>query len=182
MLRGFTLIEMIITIALSLTLMVAATQLYVVYGRTILVEQASINLALGGSSIMDSVRSAGLQANHVVTSHIFSGVTRSSGSSTVIFELPSIDAAGDIIIGSYDYVAIYASGTSVYRVTDAAAGSVRRSEEKLLTTALDALSFTYDSASFNEVASVTASATTSALVRGATTQKHFYQHIYLRNI
>lgn len=182
MLRGFTLVEMIITIALSLALMLAATQLYVVYGRAVLVEQASINLALGGSSIMDSVRSAGLQANRVVTSHIFSGVTRSSGSSTVIFELPSIDAAGDIVVGSYDYVVIYASGTSVYRVTDAAAGSARRSEEKILTTALDALSFTYDDVSFGNVSSVAASATTTTLVRGETKQTHFYQHVYLRNI
>jgi hypothetical protein len=180
--RAFTLVETIMVVALAVALVFACTQLYVVYGRSILVEQSSINITLGGSSIMDAVRTAGLQASHVVASHAFSGVTYTSTTTTVVFELPSVDAAGAVITNTYDYIAIFASSTSAYQLTSAAVGSDRVSGQKLLTTSLSALSYTYNSVSFPLVTDVVANATTSALVRGVTTQAHFLQHIYLRNI
>jgi len=180
--RGFTLIETVITIAIALVLVLATTQLYVVYGRMMLVEQAAIQITLGGSSIMDATRDAGLQAVHVVATHSFSGVTYTSATSTVIFELPTVDQSGTIVAGSYDYVAISASSTDVYQFTDAAVGSSRMSGQKQLTSVLGTLSFTYDSASLTAVTNVLVDATMSAVVRGATTTVHFRERIYLRNI
>ncbi len=182
MTRGFTLIETLITVALFVVLILAVTQLSVVYGHFISLQKSSIGITLGGSSIMDAVRTAGLQADHVVASHVFSGVAYTSGTTTAVFELPAIDASGATIANTYDYIGIFASGTNAYRLTDAAAGSARVSGEKQLTSALDALSFTYDSASFPAVASVTVDATTSALIRGDTVQTHLREHLYLRNL
>jgi prepilin-type N-terminal cleavage/methylation domain-containing protein len=180
--RAFTLIEIVITVALSAILMLAITQLYVVYGRVILFQKSSINVALGGSSIMDATRTAGLQAKQVVATRLFSGINYTSGATTTIFELPAIDASGTIIPNEYDYIAIYASSTSVYRLVEAAPGSSRISGEKQLTNVLEALNFTYDNPSFLLVTSVTVDATTSAVVRGETAQTHLREHIYLRNL
>jgi prepilin-type N-terminal cleavage/methylation domain-containing protein len=180
--RGFTLIEVIITTAVFAVLMFAVTQLYVVYGRVMDLQKSSIQVALGSSSIMGAAREAGLQAGHVATAHVFSGVNYTSSTTTVIFELPSIDASGTVIPSTYDYVGIYASGASVYRSIDAAAGSARRSGTKVLTNTLDSLTISYDSDSFPAVASVTVNATTSVMVRGVATQVHLREHIYLRNL
>ncbi|MFA6414434.1 MAG: type II secretion system protein [Candidatus Paceibacterota bacterium] len=180
--RGFTLIEILITTALFLVTMVAMTQLYIAYGRVIELQKSSISVALDGSSIVEAVRTAGLQADHVVAAHTFSGEDYTTGTTTALFELPAVDASGAIIENAYDYIGIYASSTSVYRTIDAAPGSARVSGSKRLTQALDALRFTYDNASIPLVGSVTVDATTSAMLRGETTQVHLHQHIQLRNL
>ena len=180
--RGFTLIEVVITVALSAILMLAITQLYVVYGRVILFQKSTIDVAQGASGIIDAVRAAGLQAKQVVATHTFSGVSYASGTTTALFELPAIDASGAIVSNAYDYIGIHASGTSVYRLIDVAPGSVRPSGTKQLTKVLDALSFVYDNPSFPLVTNITVDATTSAMVRGETTQMHLRGHIYLRNL
>lgn len=180
--RGFTLIEVLITIALSVILMLALEKLYVVYGRVIVSQKSTIEVALGGNSIMDAVRIAGLQAGHVVAAHSFSGTSYTSGTTTVLFELPSVDASGTIIGGAYDYIGIHASSTSAYRLTDAAPGSIRVSGSKRLTSVLGALSFAYDSQSFPSVTSIVVDATTTAVVREETTRAHLREQVYLRNL
>lgn len=180
--RAFTLVEVLITVALFAVLMFAVTQLYIVFGRVIVFQKASIDVALGGSSIMDNIRLAGLQADHIIASHVFSGISYNSGTTTAIFELPSINSSGSIIPGAYDYIGIYSSGTNAYRIIDTASGSARTGEYKQLTGVLNALSFTYDNPDFTLVTNVTANATTSVVVRGETTQTHLREHIYLRNL
>jgi prepilin-type N-terminal cleavage/methylation domain-containing protein len=180
--RAFTLIEVLVTTALSVILLLVIVQLYVVYGRTIIFHQTSLDVALGGSTIMDAARMAGSQAKSVIATHSFSGVSYNSGTTTVIFELPAVDASGAIITSAYDYIGIYASSSNAYRIIDAAPGSVRVSSEKRLTGVLDALSFTYNSPLFPSVTNITINATTSATIRGEMTQTHLRGHIYLQNI
>jgi len=180
--RGFTLIEVLVTVALSAVLILAITQLYLVYGRIIMSQTSSIDVTLGGSNIIDAARAAGLQAKRVVATHAFSGTNYSSGTTTAIFELPAIDVSGALITNTYDYIGIHASSTNAYRLIDAAPGSSRMSGTKRLTDVLGALSFAYDSPSFPSVTSVTVDATTSAVVRGETLQMHLRGHIYLRNL
>ena len=162
--------------------MLAITQLYVMYGRVIESQQASIEMMLGGSSIMDTARAAGLQAGQVVASHSFSGTTYATGATTVVFELPAVDISGGIVPGAYDYIAVFSSGSNVYRLVDAAAESARISEQTLLTDVLGALSFSYDNPDFPSATRVTVDATTSIRVRGVAAEAHFYEQIYLRNI
>jgi len=172
----------LITTALFAVLLFAVTQLYIVYGRVIDLQKSSIRVALDGTGIVQAVREAGLQATQVVAAHTFSGVGYTSGTTTVIFELPSLDASGAVIPSTYDYVGVYAAGTQAYRITDMAPSSTRVGGTKMLTNSLDALAFTYDNASFASVASVTVDATTTATVRGTLTQLHLREHIYLRNL
>ncbi|MDD2657652.1 MAG: prepilin-type N-terminal cleavage/methylation domain-containing protein, partial [Candidatus Pacebacteria bacterium] len=158
--KAFTLMEVVITIALFAILVLGVSQLYLVFGRTITEQSGAIRVTLGGSALMDAVRSAGLQASHVVATHTFSGTPLASGATVALFELPAVNASGSVIANTYDYVGIYAEGAQAYRVVDGAPGSVRLSGKKRLTDALDALSFTYDNASFSAVTSFIAEATT----------------------
>ncbi len=180
--RAFTLVEVLVTMALSVILLLTIVQLYIMYGRLITFHQTSIGITLDGSSIMDATRTNGAQAESVVAAHSFSGVNYDSGATTAIFKLPSLDATGAIIDGAYDYVGIYASGESAYRLIDAAPGSVRVSGQKRLSGMLDALSFAYDSPVFSSVTSVTIDATTSVMIRGEAVRTHLRERIYLKNI
>lgn len=179
--RAFTLVEVVITIALFAIVMLGSAQLYIMYGRIIESQKSSIGVALDGNSIMNAVQEATLQAGHVMASHDFSGVTYSSGNTTAIFELPSVDATGSIIENTYDYIGISASGTNAYRFIDAASGSTRVSGTKQLARVLEALSFSYDNVNFPLVTSVVVDATTSDIVREQTAQMHLHEHFYLRN-
>lgn len=180
--RAFTLIEVVITVALFAIVMLGTAQLYVMYGRIITSQKSTITAALGGSSIIDATQEGARQADQVVATHIFSGVSYNSGTTTAIFELPSYDASGTIIANTYDYIGISASSTSVFRLVDAAVGSSRVSGKKQLSAALEALSFTYDAPTFPLVTSVVVDATTSASVQGQMTRTHRHGHFYLRNI
>jgi hypothetical protein len=162
--------------------MFGLSQLYIVNNRVVTFQKSVMGVSLDASSIVDAVRSAASQASHIVASHTFSGVSYTSATTTIVFELPAIDASGDTIANTYDYVSIYTSGADVYRITDAASGSARLSGTKQLADVLDGISFTYDVASFPSVASVTVDATTTSIVRGQTTQAHLREHIYLRNL
>ena len=182
MMRAFTLIETVVVVALSVVLMLAIAQLSLLFGNTIAFQNASIGNLLGANTITDAVRTAGLQADHIVANHAFSGFQRSTGTTTVVFELPSVDASGSIVPNTYDYVGIYASGTEAYRVLDAGSGSARISGTKRLSDALDSLSFTYDSSDVSLATNVLLEATTSAVVKGVTSEMHLYERIYLRNL
>lgn len=182
MLRAFTLIEVLITIALFAVLIAAITQLYVVFGRMVSLEQSTIGASLSVSSVVDAVRVAGLEAGAVVNTHTFSGVGYSSGTTTVLFELPAIDASGVPIPDAYDYIGVHATGASVYRLVDAAPGSFRTSGTKRLTSVLDELRFTYDAPDFASVTSVTVDATTSAVAAGETAFRHLRGNVFLRNL
>jgi len=180
--RAFTLIEVIVVIAISAVITLATVQFYIVYGRVIISQKSAIEVALGGSNIIDAVRSAGLPASHIVASHVFAGTTYNTGATTAIFEIPAADNAGAVILGAYDYVCIYALGSIVYRLTDASLGSARTSGQNQLTNVLGELRFTYDAADYTLAKSVVVSATTSLITRGEPTQAYFHEHVFLRNI
>lgn len=180
--NGFTLIEVVIVVALTAILMSAAAYLYVNFGTAYRFLDTSLTVTRGAASIVEETREAGMQATHFAASHDFSGTTYTSGTTTAIFELPSIDASGIVVGGSFDYIAIHASGTEAYRLIDADVGSVRDSGTKLLTETLAELSFTYDDPSIITATSVTVDATTTSSMYDQTTESHVRSHIYLRNI
>lgn len=180
--RAFTLIEVVITIGLFVIVMLGTAQMYIVYGRMVVSQKAAISVVLDGSNIMDAVLSAARQADHVLATHTFSGVTYNSGVTTALFELPAYNTSGAIIANTFDYIGISASGASVYRIIDAAAGSARVSGSKQIAKVLEALSFTYDTDIFPSVTSVIVSATTSTTVREVTSWLHLQEHAYLRNL
>ncbi len=182
MYRAFTLIETVIIVGLTAILMSAAAYLYVNFSTTYRFLDISLGVTGGAASIIEEAREAGMQASHFVASHDFSGTTYTSGTTTAIFELPSINASGVVVSGSFDYIGIHASGTEAFRFVDADAASSRDSGTKRLTDVLAALSFTYDDPSIVSATSVVVDATTTDTAYGETTESHVRSHIYLRNI
>lgn len=182
MARAFTLVETLIVVGLAAIVTMGAAQLSLVFGRMLGVQESALDVVLDASAVIDAVRSAGAQSSRVADTHSFFGVAYASATTTVIFELPAVDAAGAVIPSAFDYVGIHASGTDAYRFTDAATGSSRVSGTRLLANTLQELRFSYDSVSFPLVTKVVADATTTAAAGGGETQKHLRGVVYLRNL
>lgn len=180
MTRAFTLVETIITIAISVVALIALTNLFLTFTTVYGYQQAFIAAGSSGAA-MNALRASVLPAAQVLASHTFSGTTYSSSANTLVLELPAINSSGAPMSGANDYVAFYVSGTMLYRLTEAAAGSLRVSGLRQLSTALASLSFTYDSADFTQVTNVIADLTTQTAYKQQAVENHVREQLYLRN-
>lgn len=181
-LRGFTLIETIITIGLSVVAFIALTNLFIIFNTTYGYQQAFMLAAGSASTAMNSFEETILPAEQVLASHSFNGTAYSSSTTTLVLSLPAIDGSGNIISGTKDYAVFYASSTMLYQLTETGAGSVRLSGLKQLSTTLQSLSFIYDDADFAKVASVLVDMTTQAQFKQQSVQEHLREQLHLRNL
>lgn len=179
--KGFTLIETFIVIGISVVALIALVNLFLVFNSVYGYQQAFMAAAGSASTATNAVEAAVLPANQVLASHSFSGTTYASGAATLVLELPATDSSGNIIAGVKDYIVFYASGATLYRLTEAGAGSVRISELKKLSTTLQSISFTYNDPDFTKVISVTTDIATQAQFKQQAVQGHLTEQLYLRN-
>ncbi len=178
---AFTLIETVIVIAVSLSVMTALTFLLYTFNKASLYGKASTQSYDSAGVLLREIESLTLPANAVLQTHSFSGATHSSSATSLVLELPSIDNSGAVIANAYDYVAFYAAGTNAYRLLEKNALSARVAGTKLLSSTLDALSFAYDNVDFAQVRTVTVDIHTEARVKEEVFTDRLYEQIRLRN-
>ncbi len=179
--RGFTLIEAVITIGLFVIIMITFFALYDGYSKVYVSQQGLFNIAGSASSLMNETNTMVMQADQVVASHTFAGIGYTTGAETLVLELPSITASGDIVNGKFDYVAIYKSGSKAYRILAADSTSSRRNETKEFSDTISSLNFTYNNLSPPEITKVDVDITTQAVSGHQTQTYHLHQQVYLRN-
>lgn len=179
--RGYTLIETIIVISISTLMLMALAHLFFIFNSLYGYQQGFIATAGSNGAAMNALEAAILPADHVLTSHSFSGATYTSGITTLVLELPAVDASGAIITSAEDYVAFYTSSSTLYRLTEAAAGSVRVSGLKQLSSTIYSLSFTYNTATIADASILTADIQTQASIKQQIVQSHLTRQWRLRN-
>ena len=140
---GFSLIEVVVAVAVFVIVILGFFGLYDGYIRTFNTQQAQFIVTTSASALMNEVTTMVLQADRVLSAHTFSGTAYTSGASSLVLELPAIDSSGNILTG-HDYVVFYVSGNAAYRLFEADAASNRRSGLKQLSDAVNSLIFTYD--------------------------------------
>lgn len=179
-LRGFTLLEALVAMALFLVIIVALSNVILSFYTLFSTEQATVDVSYSAHAVMRAVTDAAAQADRIVSSHAFFGTTYTTGPSVVVFELPSVDSSGNTL-GSYDYVAVVASSTDAYEYTDAASGSARASRTRHLSDVLSSLVFTYGAADPTQASEVSAIVQTAMSVHQKTISETVSQAAYLRN-
>lgn len=179
--RGFTLLEVVIVLAMFVVMMSLLITFFIKYNTSFLFDRAVVMTGSSAGIVMQEVVTSTLQSDQVLYSHVFSGTAYITGTSTLVLELPAVDASGNVISNTYDYIAIYTSGSTVYRIISADASSSRRSGTKILSTTLQSLTFTYNSTDVTQISSVTADVQTSSSVKGVPAQAHLTELVRLRN-
>ena len=179
--QGFTLLEVLLSTFLFALILIALFDMFLGYKKIFDIQQAFVGVTGNARDLVGAVAKSARGADSIVSSHLFSGVTYASGTTTVVFELPSINSSGDIIPSTYDYVTVYALGSNVYQLTETGVGSARSAGSKQLTNVLQSIIFTYDSSIFANVKQVTVEITTATTTRLRAAQQHLREQIYLRN-
>ncbi len=179
--RGFTLIETLVVVALTVAAFITLTNLLFTFNSLNEYQQISIQTAGSAGTAINDLEAAILPADHVLTSHVFSGISLSSGTTTLILQLPAVDTSGNSIPGVSDYVGFYVSSSSLYRVIAANAASSRSSGVKLLSSTLDSLLFTYNTSTFDEVTNIIVDIRTRATFKQQLVSSTLYGQWYLRN-
>lgn len=180
--KGFTLIESVVLIAVTTLALLALVNLFVVFNSLYGYQQAYTRTAGSALVAMSAFESAVLPADAVLASHAFSGTTYTTGTTTLVVELPSIDGSGNVISGTHDYIAFYVTGTTTLaRVVSANAGSARSSGTKILTTTLSALALTYSTADVTKATSTIVDIQTQSAFKQQTVSDHLRERLYLRN-
>lgn len=182
-LRAFTLVEILVVLAIVSFIVAAITDLLLHYNSTLTLQQATIDVDMSANQVVYEVEQAALQASAISASHTFGSATYYSGSSALVLQVPSIDSSGNIISGSNDYIAFFAtSTTNAYEVVDAAVGSSRGDTTRLLSDVLSTLTFTYGTTTPANATSTTVDVVTSTMVGTTTISRHLDEQVYLRNI
>lgn len=144
--RGITFVDTIVAIFVLILLALAIGEMTI----------ATIRLTSRQSELSETQRAAGIGiepireaaegANTILATQTINGTLYTTSSSTVVFDIPAIDASGNLVSGSHDYVAFTRSAvddTVLVRATQAAAGSVRISRTDTITPFVSALRFRY---------------------------------------
>lgn len=179
--RGFTLAETVVVIGVSVFALLALANLFRTFNVTYGYEETFMAVVGSSGAAMNAFESSIVPADRVLASYSFSGTAYTSGTTTLVLELPAATASGAILSGMYDYVVFYASSTSLYRLTQAATGSARLSGRTLLSATLASLAFTYDNGTVASTTSVAADVRTSAAFKQQSADSHLLGKWYLRN-
>lgn len=160
--RAFTLVEVVVTLGIAVVMLLALVQFFIGTNAQFAYQKDFVEVAQGADEIAQAVTELALPSSQVLASHAFLSGTRQSATTTLVLEIPAIDSSGVVVPGAYDYAAFYLADGSLYRTLEAHADSARHSATRLMSTQVSDAAFTYDSASFTDVRTVTVSVTTSA--------------------
>ena len=162
---GFTLIE--ITILLSLFTVVVFALVVILLGNNNLFGflRTAVLSGQGGRLAADRVLMQTREADAVVANRVFSGQSYNSGENTLILEMKTVDSANEFISGSFDYAVYHLNPTKPNQLieeVEAAPGSRRASQTRILTDQVLSLSFAYDQPNPQNAHEVTLRLVTSA--------------------
>lgn len=169
--RGTTLIEAILSIFIIGILVAALAAALVATSRALSTESIRRDVAVNAALGLEIIRRTAVNATAIVFSHVINGTTYQSSSSTLVLALPSLNAAGDLIASSTDFVAFARSPsdlTKLRRDLQAAAGSARTSRTDTIATLIDSLVFYYHATSAAAAGRLEAVVIASSTARGRT--------------
>ncbi|TSA43813.1 hypothetical protein D4R49_02065 [bacterium] len=178
---AFTLVETVIVVALSVSVLIAIILLIYNFNKISVYDKTSAQSSGSASALMREIESLASPADAVLQTHAFSGSTRISSSTALVLEIPSIDSSGNVVANTYDYAAFYSTGANAYRLLETNALSARSPGTKQLSSTIQSLTFSYNSASFATTSTVTVDIQTQARAKQEVLSDHLREQIRLRN-
>ncbi len=180
--RGSTILELAVSIAVAAIAFMILGAIFLAQGRYLAIQDAVSRTQYSAFQTLDTFGLYASSAQAVVAGRTINGRAYTSGSSTVILQLPSISASGDIIAGAFDYVAFGRSQddpTQFMFDIDAATNSERLNGQFLKAPLVDALIFRYNAAVPANATAVDVYVRTGASARGQRIRQPLGKIFYL---
>lgn len=161
--NGFTLVEMIITIAITAVIGVA---LLVILVNSMGLQTAQSNRVMQGLGINDSLSDISnwvRRASTVAEGYPTSPYTYTTGESILVLKIPSIDASDNIIDDVYDYIIFLVEDAKLKEKLFPNGLSTRKPIDKILTNNIASVVFSYQNATGQTVTPSSASVITATI-------------------
>lgn len=180
--RGSTLLEVSVSMSIAALVFLIVGGIFIAQGRYFAIEDAIAETQYNAFQVLDTVGLYATSARAVVSGRTINGTAYASGTSTVVLELPSIDAGGDVIASSYDYVALGVYGADPTRFVvdiDAATGSDRVDATRLPAALVETVIFRYNAVSATSATAIDLYVRTEETVRNRVIRMPLGKSYYL---
>lgn len=147
--KGFTLVEIIVVVAISVVLILVGTGIFLSNGRFYENQKGEIMSVNATREAADRVNEFARGADSILSSRIFGGTNYTTDAAGVIFRLPAIDSSGNLLAAAYDHIFFGRDPGNASRlllIVDGAAGSLRGSRTLEVSNRLAAVTLAYDDA------------------------------------
>lgn len=125
--KGFTLAETILTVGLSAMIITAMFSVFAIEQRALELRSQRGDDVRQGQTALRRIEKNIRNGEAVLSTATLFGTPYTTGSQTLIIDVPAIDIDGNFISGETDRLAYVLSGTSVLEISVPAASSVRPS-------------------------------------------------------
>ena len=180
-----TIVETIVSIFVGLVLIVALTQSFVILLRLNDAKKIVSRLTLHADRGIARVAKASQESKQVLASAVISGTTYTTSSTELVLQVPSINASGQIINGSFDTVVYRRNPSStdqLLEITDGLAGSIRTDGTRIVSQFVTNLIFRYNNSSPASATIVTVFIKTATTVHGTLKETASQTTVKLRNL
>jgi prepilin-type N-terminal cleavage/methylation domain-containing protein len=179
--NGFTLIETLVVIAVFAVVVLVLLNLFDRHGALYTYEQAQLAVSGGSRITMTEVNTYASQAYRIMASADVGGTTYTSGTTTLVLQIPTVNSSGNIVADTWDYAVFTLTGASLTEIIQPDGQSARPAVSRLLSDIVSGLSFTYDNPDLAMARKVNVSLTTAQQVRNQIVRVQLDQDIYLKN-
>lgn len=180
--RGVTTLELAVSLAVASVIFTILGAIFIAQGRYFAIEDAIAETQYDAFQILDTVGLYALSASSVLSSATVNGTVYSTGTSTVVLALPSIDADGAVLVNTYDYVALGVSAADPTKFVldiDAGTNSQRVSATRYPASLVDKLIFRYNAVDPTAATAIELYVRTKDVARGQTVRTPLGKIYYL---
>lgn len=181
--RGFTILEIIIVLAIALVCFLIILGMYISQSQLYTSESDISELQTINSIAQETISGTIEQGMEIVGSQTINGTAYASDSNTIIVKLPAYNASKQIISNIYDYIAFDFNNadSKIISNTETGAGSARISGEKTIASFVGALNFRYNDNVWANVSEVEMTLVTKKEINGTEREEQTFKTIKMKN-
>lgn len=144
--KGITLTEILVTLAITAVVVTLLATIFSQNNRLFYNQQTKVSHGISSNEVINQIDDAIRGAISVEAQYPAQNPTYTSGDSTLILKLPSIDGSGNVISGVFDYMVFSKDLTLpaiLRQIIYTDPQSARKSANKVISTTLKSLTITY---------------------------------------
>lgn len=141
--RGLTLVEVLIAMGVAIVVGALLVVIIVNSAGLFYTQSSRVSQGLGANDALSKIRSSIKESNAIAASFSLGGTTYTSSGTEIVLKIPSIDAQGNVILNTFDFVVVSQDSDKLTFKLFPDAASSRKSQDQIFSTNLDNLSFKY---------------------------------------